>query len=147
MSAATLMHHHRIVRAAPNQAKRWKYIPKNPADDVQLDSGGRAEMQLPTAVLARALILRAAGTFSPDLGPILLFAMLTGKRRRELCGIQWSDIDLVGSRLTVRHSLWQIRSSWGLKDPRLTKYARSPSTRWQWRYSLPIRPKQNLKQR
>jgi integrase len=100
MSAASLMHHHRIVRAALNQAKRWKYIPENPADDVHLDSGGRVEMQVPTAVQARALILRAAGTFSPDFGPILLFAMLTGMRRGELCGIQWSDIDLVGARLT-----------------------------------------------
>ena len=118
MSAATVMHHHRIVRAALNQAKRWKYIPENPADDVHLDSGRRAEMQVPTAVQARALILRATGTFSPDLGPILLFAMLTGMRRGELCGIQWSDIDWEGSRLTVRRSVWQIRSTWGLKDPK-----------------------------
>jgi integrase len=118
MTSATLMHHHRVVRAALNQAKRWKYIRENPADDVQLDSGGRPEMHVPTAVQARALILRAAGTLSPDLGPILLFAMLTGMRRGELCGIQWSDIDWVGSRLTVRRSVWQIRSTWGLKDPR-----------------------------
>jgi integrase len=55
---------------------------------------------------------------SPDLGLILLFAMLTGMRRGELCGIQWSDIDWVGSRLTVRRSVWQIRSTWGLKDPK-----------------------------
>jgi integrase len=118
MSAATLMHHHRVIRAALNQAKRWKYVPQNPADDVQLDSGGRAEMHVPTAVQARALVLRAAGTLSADLGPILLFAMLTGMRRGELCGIQWSDIDWVGSRLTVRRSVWQIRSTWGLKDPK-----------------------------
>jgi integrase len=43
--------------------------------------------------------------------------MLTGMRRGELCGIKWSEIDLVGSRLTVRRSVWQIRSTWGLKDP------------------------------
>lgn len=118
MSAATVMHHHRVVRAALNQAKRWKYIPVNPADDVHLDSGRRTEMQVPSAAQARALILRATGTFSPDLGPILLFAMLTGMRRGELCGIQWSDIDWEGSRLTVRRSVWQIRSTWGLKDPK-----------------------------
>lgn len=118
MSAATVMHHHRIVRAALNQAKRWKYIPQNPADDIHLESGRRAEMQVPTAVQGRALILRATGTFSPDFGPILLFAMLTGMRRGELCGIQWSDIDWDGSRVTVRRSVWQIRSTWGLKDPK-----------------------------
>jgi integrase len=118
MSPATVMHHHRILRAALNQAKRWKYIPTNPADDVRLDSEGHTEMQVPTAVQARALILRAADTFSPDLGPILLFAMLTGMRRGELCGIQWSDIDWAGTRLTVRRSVWQIHSTWGLQDPK-----------------------------
>ena len=83
----SLIHiYHRIVRAALNQAKRWKYIPENPADDVHLDSGSRAEMHVPTAVQARALVLRATSTFSPDFGPILLFAMLTGMRRGELCG-------------------------------------------------------------
>jgi integrase len=111
MTAATLIHHHRAIRAALNQANRWKYIRENPADDVQLDCGGRPEMHVPTAVQARALILRAGGTFSPDLGPILLFAMLTGMRRGELCGIQWSDIDWEGSRLTVRRSVWQIGST------------------------------------
>ena len=97
MTAATLMHHHRVVRAALNQAKRWKYIPQNPADDVQLDSGGRTEMHVPTAVQARALVLQAAGTFSPDLGPILLFAMLTGLRRGNYAG---------------SNGQWLVHSSW-----------------------------------
>jgi integrase len=44
--------------------------------------------------------------------------MLTGMRRGELCGVQWSDIDWDASRVTVRRSVWQIRSSWGLKDPK-----------------------------
>jgi integrase len=57
----------------------------------------RKEKGVGIAEQARALVLQAAGTFSPDLGPILLFAVLTGLRRGELCGIQWSDIDLVGS--------------------------------------------------
>jgi hypothetical protein len=39
--------------AALNQAKRWKYIPANPANDVRLHSGGRPEMQVPTAAQAR----------------------------------------------------------------------------------------------
>jgi hypothetical protein len=147
MTAATLMHHHRVVRAALNQAKRWKYIPENPADDVQLDSGGRAEMQVPTAVQARALILRAAGTFSPDLGPILLFAMLTGMRRGNCAGsngpisIGWDP----GSRCVVRYG--KSAPPGDSRIQRLTKCARSPSTRWRCRSSLPIKPKQNPKQR
>ena len=118
MSPATLMHHHRIIRAALNQAKKWKYIPVNPAEDVDLTPGQRPEMHVPTLDQARALVLRAAKTSSPDLGPILLFDMLTGMRRGELCGVQWSDINWDTSRVTVRRSVWQVRSSWGLKDPK-----------------------------
>jgi integrase len=118
MSPATLMHHHRIIRAALNQAKKWKYIPVNPAEDVDLRPAQRPEMHVPTLDQARSLVQRAAKTSSPDLGPILLFGMLTGMRRGELCGVQWSDIDWDASRVTVRRSVWQIRSSWGLKDPK-----------------------------
>jgi integrase len=47
-----------------------------------------------------------------------LFSILTGMRRGELCGVQWSDIDWPGQRVTVRRSVWQVRSSWGIKDPK-----------------------------
>jgi integrase len=118
MSPATLMHHHRVIRAALNQAKKWKMTPENPADDVDLRTAPKPEMHVPTIDQARALTLRAAESSSPDLGPILLFGMLTGMRRGELCGVQWSDIDWTGSRITVRRSIWQIRSEWGVKDPK-----------------------------
>lgn len=118
MSPANLLHHHRIIRAAFNQARKWKMVPENPADDVDLDSAAKPEMIVPTVEQARALIVRATSTSSQDLGPILLFAMLTGMRRGELCGVQWSDIDWQGSRVTVRRSIWQVRSTWGVKDPK-----------------------------
>ena len=44
--------------------------------------------------------------------------MLTGMRRGELCGVQWDDVDWPGQRVTVRRSVWQVRSAWGLKDPK-----------------------------
>lgn len=118
MSQATLLHHHRIIRAALNQAKKWKMVPDNPANDVDLETASRSEMHVPTVAQARALVLRAATTISPDLGPILLFSMLTGMRRGEICGVQWSDVDLLGQRVTVRRSIWQVRSTWGVKDPK-----------------------------
>ena len=75
-------------------------------------------MKVPTSEQAQALVLRAAEGSSPDLGPILLFAMLSGMRRGELCGLQWSDVDWSGARITVRRSVWQVRSEWGIKDPK-----------------------------
>jgi len=118
MSQATLLHYHRIIRAALNQAKKWKMTPENPANDVDLQSTPKAEMHVPTVDQARALVLQAADGASPDLGPILLFGMLTGMRRGEICGVQWSDIDWTSSRVVVRRSIWQVKSSWGVKDPK-----------------------------
>jgi integrase len=118
MSPATLLHHHRIIRAALNQAKKWKMTPENPADDVDLGATPKPEMHVPTVDQARALVLKAAEGSSPDLGPILLFGMLTGMRRGEICGVQWSDIDWSTSRITVRRSIWQVKSTWGEKDPK-----------------------------
>lgn len=118
MSPANLLHYHRIIRAALNQAKKWKMTPDNPADDVDLESVSKPEMNVPTVEQARALVVRATESSSPDLGPILLFGMLTGMRRGEVCGVQWSDVDWTSSRITVRRSVWQVRSEWGIKDPK-----------------------------
>jgi hypothetical protein len=64
------MHHHRIIRAALNQAKKWKYIPVNPVEDVDLSPAQRPEMHVPTLDQARALVLRAAKTLTrPPSGP------------------------------------------------------------------------------
>lgn len=118
MSQANLLAHHRIIRAALNQAKKWKMVPDNPANDVDLGAAVKPEMHVPSIEQSRSLVLMADAGASPDLGPILLFAMLTGMRRGELCGVQWSDIDWAGSRITVRRSVWQVRSTWGIKDPK-----------------------------
>jgi integrase len=126
MTQANLLAHHRIIRAALNQAKKWKMVPENPANDVDLGSVAKPEMHVPTIEQSRALVIRADAGASPDLGPILLFAMLTGMRRGELCGVQWSDVNWAGSSITVRRSVWQVRSTWGIKDPK-TQQVRSIS--------------------
>ncbi|HUZ10734.1 MAG TPA: site-specific integrase [Acidimicrobiales bacterium] len=118
MSSATVQHYHRILRAALGQAERWEWITRNPARTVTPVTAARPAMHVPTVGQARALVLRATGTSSPDLGPILLFGMLTGMRRGEVCGVQWSDVDWPGRRITVRRSIWQVRSTWGVKDPK-----------------------------
>ena len=115
MTPATVLHHHRVLRAALNQAERWGWITRNPAKFASVASSRTPELQVPTAEQAQALVLRAVSTASPDLAPILLFAMLTGCRRGEICGLQWGDINWETQRLTVRRSVWQVRRSLGVK--------------------------------
>jgi integrase len=115
MTAATVLHHHRVLRAALSQAERWGWIARNPAKFATVASSRTPELQVPTPEQAQALVLKATSTASPDLAPILLFAMLTGCRRGEICGLQWGDIDWETQRMTVRRSIWQVRRSWGVK--------------------------------
>ncbi len=81
MTPATVMHHHRVLRAALNQAERWGWINRNPARYATVASSPAPELHVPTPEQAQALVLRAATTLSPDLAPMLLFLMLTGLRR------------------------------------------------------------------
>jgi integrase len=118
MTPATVAHYHRIVRAALNLAEKWEWGQSECGEACDPRSAARPEMHVPTVDQARALVLRAAATISPDLGPILLFAMLSGMRRGELCGVQWGDVDRLGRTVTVRRSVWQVWSTWGVKDPK-----------------------------
>jgi len=116
MTPATVLHHHRVLRAALNQAERWGWVRRNPAKFATVASSRTPEFRVPTPQEAQALVLKAASTASPNLGPILLFAMLTGCRRGEICGLQWGDIDWGVQRMTIQRSIWQVRRSWGVKD-------------------------------
>jgi integrase len=66
----------------------------------------------------RALIESAAASRSPEWATIITVAALTGLRRGELCGLQWSDVEWPGSAITVRRSIWQTKDGWGEKDPK-----------------------------
>jgi integrase len=79
-------------------------------------NGPAPELHVPTVAQARQLVLRASQGPSVDLGAIILFAMLTGARRGEICGARWSDVDWRARRLTFRRSVWEVHSEWGLKD-------------------------------
>jgi hypothetical protein len=48
MTRANLVHHHRVLRAALNQAMKWNMVPENPANDVDLESAAAPEMNVPT---------------------------------------------------------------------------------------------------
>ncbi len=68
MSPATVMHHHRVLHAALNQAERWGWINRNPARYATVASSPAPELRVPSPEQAQALVLRAATTLSPDCG-------------------------------------------------------------------------------
>jgi integrase len=116
MTQAGVVHHHRVLRAALNQAKKWEWVDRNVALNATVTMPAPPELHVPSLQQTEALVLRAEQGASPDLGSIVLFAIMTGCRRGELCGLQWGDIDWARQRLTFRRSVWEVRSETGIKD-------------------------------
>ena len=116
MTQAGVVHHHRVLRAALNQAKKWEWVDRNVALNATVTMPAPPELHVPSLEQTEALVLRAEQGASPDLGSIVLFAIMTGCRRGELCGLQWGDVDSARQRLTFRRSVWEVRSETGIKD-------------------------------
>ena len=84
-------------------AERQRYIPYNPAVDVDLPKATRPTVR-PCAELGQFLDYPAAD----PLGAPYEVAAFTGLRRGELLGLRWQDIDIERSRLTVRQQIVQL---------------------------------------
>jgi integrase len=93
LSPATARQAHAVLRRALVQAERWGWITRNPAALASPPKLTRHEIRPPSAADADR-ILRAAHDESAELGLAVWLAAVTGARRGELCGIQWSDVDL-----------------------------------------------------
>ena len=124
LSARSVLHQHRVLREALNQAVKWQFISKNPADAVVPPRAERTEMKvLDEAQMARLL---AAAEGTRFYLPILL-AVTTGLRRGEILGLRWEDINLSTGMLSVRQALGQTRQGLQFKPPKTTKSRRGVS--------------------
>lgn len=102
LSAQSVLHHHRVLREALQQAVKWQFLSKNPADAVVPPRPVRKEMQALDEDQTARLIHAARG--SRLYVPIIL-AVATGLRRGEVLGLRWQDVDLDAGILAVRQAL------------------------------------------
>lgn len=115
LSAKTVLHLHRLLREALQQAVRWQLVVRNVADAVEPPRPVRKEMRALDEGQTARLLEAAAGTrlFLP-----ILLAVTTGARRGELLALRWSNVDLDSSRVTIRQSLEQTRRRLAFKTPK-----------------------------
>lgn len=52
-------------------------------------------------------------------------ALATGLRQGELLGLCWSDVDLDGATLAVRHALQRVDGTWNLAEPKTMRSRRT----------------------
>ncbi len=118
LSARSVLHHHRVLHAALQQAVKWLLLPRNPAEAVDPPRPEHREMRALDEA-ATAELLRAASSSRLYL-PVLL-AVTTGLRRGEILGLRWQDIVFENSTLAVRQSLEQTRAGLAFKQPKTSK--------------------------
>lgn len=101
LAARTVLHHHRMLKQALQQAVRWGLIATNPADAATAPRAERREMRTLSAEEV-ALVEDAAS--DEDFRRLVHVAVTTGLRLGELLGLQWGDIDFEHGRIQVQRS-------------------------------------------
>lgn len=88
-SERTVLHVHRMLKQALEQAVKWQLIGRNPAAAVQPPSPSKPSTYTPT--LEEAVRLMDLAADSP-YAPVFRLALLTGLREGELLALRWTDV-------------------------------------------------------
>ena len=122
-----------VLHRAFKTAVRDKVMSFNPCNDVDRPTVDKGELKYlsPDQTL---LLLDAAKPHR--LYALFVLAVSTGMRQGELFGLDWSDIDLSGKAVNIRHSLEEIDGRHRIKEPKsragkaaASSYRPSPSRR------------------
>lgn len=108
LSSGSVKRIHTTLHKALGQAVRWQMIPRNPCDYVDSPKDYRGEIRPLDEEQVRVL-LATAKELQPRLYALYVLGVTTGMRQSELIGLRWSDLDLEGSRLTVKRSVFKGR--------------------------------------
>lgn len=123
LAPRSIIHTHRCLHRAMEQALRWGMISRNPCDAVDPPRSQRSEITVLTQEQVTTLL---AATESDYHRALYTLAVTTGMRQGELLGLKWGDIDLGSGRLQVRRTLQRQRAA-GLvfESPKTAKSRRT----------------------
>ena len=121
LSARTVQHMHRVLRAAMAQAVKWNLLLKNPCDMLEKKDRPKIERK-PVAVIDAAdtmsLLKSARGTrwFIP-----MLLGALCGIRRGEIIALCWKDVRFDAGQITISRSIEQTKNGCREKETKGSK--------------------------
>ncbi len=105
LAPRTIQYMHSVLRAALNQAVRWRMVHYNAAAMDSPPRGARLEAKVLTPEDARRLLDAARGD---RLEALYSVALALGLRQGEALGLKWSDIDFDAGVLRVRRAAQRI---------------------------------------
>ena len=106
LSHTTVLHTHRVLREALGHAVEWGIVTRNVAGAAKPPRRERTQMPMwdvPTIHLFLDL------SRETRFGHIFDFAVHTGLRRSEICGLKWDVVDLEARSLSVVATLQRIK--------------------------------------
>ena len=103
-----------LISSALNQALKEKIIRKNIASGTKLPPKKAHEMKVLTHEEMRNVLLQAKEEGAYE---ILMLELSTGLRRGELCGLQWSDLNMTTGALRINRQV--VRTENGLEEASL----------------------------
>jgi integrase len=113
---------HAILSGAFMRAVRWGWIAISPIDQTEPPSAPRPNPSPPTTEEAARILTEAWK--DPDWGVLIWFAMTTGARRGEVCGLRWSHLDLDAGVAKFQASIGQIAGDVWEKDTKTHQHRR-----------------------
>ena len=122
LSASSIRVIHAILSGAFIRAVRWGWIAVSPIEQTDPPPVPRPNPSPPTAAEAAALLTEAWA--DPDWGTLVMFAMTTGARRGEICGLRWAQLDLDTGVAVFRASVGQIAGERWEKDTKTHHHRR-----------------------
>jgi len=120
LSSTTVRYAHTVLRAALGRALKAGYVGRNVATLVDPPAKARIERQPLSATQVGVLL---AATKGDRLAAMWATAVGMGLRQGELLALRWSDVDLEGDLLTVRHTLQ--RGTGALAEPKTQRGRRT----------------------
>jgi len=99
---ATMELHHSVIHGSLKEAVKRQLIIRNPADNATLQHDIRYEIKFWQGPEIKRFLETAKGNKYYNLFVTVLY---TGARKSELLGLQWRDIDFLGSTISIRRGL------------------------------------------
>lgn len=114
LGAKTIRNVHTIIKGALEQARRWKWITENPADQAELPSAPAREPS-PTPADKIVELIRRAADIHHAFPAYVRTSACAGGRRSEMHGLRWSGVNWDRNRITIQDVIVRAGRAWVIK--------------------------------